>query len=129
MYTFEWKGHKITLVLSPLETCKPTVSVPNTLMLLIVPSSNFATHAKESGHIFLLIPKDQAHECSVLLPVISHLLVDFTDSLPQELPEGLTPTRDVQHQIELIPRAKLPNLPHYQMATKEHEILQGQVDE
>ncbi|RVW23299.1 Retrovirus-related Pol polyprotein from transposon 297 [Vitis vinifera] len=60
---------------------------------------------------------------------VRKILDDFSDLWPIELPNQLPPMRDVQHAIDLIPGASLPNLPAYEMNPTEHAELKRQVDE
>jgi hypothetical protein len=56
------------------------------------------------------------------------MLEEFRDIMPEEMPEGLMPMRDIQHYIDLVLGASLPNLLHYQMSPKENTIFQEQVE-
>lgn len=49
----------------------------------------------------------------------------FPENLPNELPL----MHDIQHAIDLVLGAILPNLPHYRMNPTEYVELKRQVDE
>ena len=57
------------------------------------------------------------------------ILEEFTDTIPNELPDGLPPKRDIQHHIDLIPGATLPNQATYHVNPVQYVELNKQVIE
>jgi hypothetical protein len=79
---------------------------------------------------FVLVCKDEAvrTNTSQHLPlVLSHLLQEFKDVFPDELPPGLPPLHGIEHRIELIPGAPLPNKVPYRVNPDETKEIQRQV--
>lgn len=60
---------------------------------------------------------------------VRNVVEEFGDMFPVDLPLGLPSTRDIQHQIDLVPWSSLPNRPAYRMNPKEYEELQRLVQE
>ncbi|RVW14690.1 Transposon Ty3-G Gag-Pol polyprotein [Vitis vinifera] len=92
----------------------------------------FENESKETKVIFALMAREveEFKEKDKEYPAnVRKILDDFSDLWPTELPNQLFPLRDVQHAIDLIPSASLPNLPTYRMNPTKHAELKRQVDE
>ena len=50
---------------------------------------------------------------SVLDEEVKDLLTEYEDVFPKDLPAGLRPLRGIEHAIDLLPGAQLPNKPAY----------------
>ena len=90
--------------------------------------SKFLKESEENGIFYMLVVKYIGKSAGVPSELES-LLKEFEDIMPEELPNGLPPLRDIQHQIDLLPGSSLPNKAHYRMSPKEHEELKRQVME
>nr|KYP39879.1 hypothetical protein KK1_038797 [Cajanus cajan] len=60
---------------------------------------------------------------------VKNLLKEFDDVFPSEGPVGLPPFKGIEHQIDLVPRASLPNKPAYRTNLQETKEIEKQVQE
>jgi hypothetical protein len=124
-YSFVFNSKKIVLYSAKDETQKPVVEKnPNLLSM-----HRFIGEAAETGVVYMLVGKERTQSSGKLPGDVQKLVEEFSDVFPEQLPSGLPPLRDIQHQIDLIPGASLPNRPHYRMSPQEHEELRRQVEE
>ena len=66
---------------------------------------------------------------ATLPPHILSLIEEYKDVFPEDITAGLPPIRGIEHQIDLIPGASLPNRPAYRMNPTETQEVQSQVRE
>jgi hypothetical protein len=69
------------------------------------------------------------NDITSLPSVVGDLLQDFEYVFPQETLAGLPPVRGIEHQIDLIPGAALPNRPPYRTNPEETNKIRRQVQE
>ena len=60
---------------------------------------------------------------------IVSLLQEIEDVFPEEIPNGLPPIRGIEHQIDFVPGATIPNRPAYRSNPEETKELQKKVGE
>ena len=64
-----------------------------------------------------------------LPPAVANILQEYYDVFPSEIPAGLPPIRGIEHQIDLILGASLPNRAPYKTNPEETKEIQRQVQE
>ncbi|XP_019085415.1 PREDICTED: uncharacterized protein LOC109126359 [Camelina sativa] len=124
-YSFRFNNRHFTLQPSlPL-----THKVPSS-PVLVLRHAPFEAALREEGIIVVLLSTSVSTAVTPNIPVgFQALLHEFNDVFPDDLPPGLPPLRDIEHRIDLVPDAALPNRSHYRMSPSEHEELRKQVDD
>jgi hypothetical protein len=56
--------------------------------------------------------------------VVKVVLQEFKDVFPEEIPNGLSPIKGIEHQIDFVPGASIPNRPIYRSNPEESKELQ-----
>ena len=125
-----FKGKKI--VLNPLKPKPIDMSkkkeAPKAKDLNIISPKAFERVAVQESIVFVLVAREVYGEtCKEQLEEVKLVLQEFKDVFPEALPDHLLPMHDIQHAIDFVPGATLPNLPHYRMNPTKHVELQRQV--
>jgi hypothetical protein len=92
--------------------------------MVVVAKKSEMREMRENPNIthFVLLYKDAiltANDMTSLPSAVSNVLQAFDDVFPKEVPAGLPPLRGIEHQIDLIPGASLPNRTPYRTSPEE----------
>ncbi|GJR25792.1 transposon ty3-G gag-pol polyprotein [Tanacetum coccineum] len=108
---------------------QPKATKEKASIILLCLREAFLAEVRHAEAIFSVVVKGDNKIMENVPPKLHDLLFEFKNIMPEELPDGLPSLRDIQHQIDFVPDASLPNLTHYRMSPGEHDILQGMVEE
>lgn len=122
-YRFTKDGNSITLV--PFEDRQPRTAESS----LVMRQTEFEHSLMSERFAFALIVFEPNLSGSSIPTPVRSLLCEFDDVFPDEIPAGLPLMRDIQHCVDFVPGAVIPNKPAYRMNPKEFEELQRQVSE
>ena len=125
-YTIRHNGKRKELLPLPPHRAVPPKSAQDHVHLMS--RKECEREIQGEGEIYLLIAKE-VQDPKPIPPELRTLLDQYRDVFPEELPPGLPPMRGIEHQIDLIPGASLPNKPAYRTNPKETKELQRQVEE
>jgi hypothetical protein len=104
----------------------------NSLVALATKSDLREFHEDPTVVPLVLMCKGEILVCNNMTPLsidVSNILQEFSDVFSEEVPTGLPPLRGIEHQINLIPRASLPNSAPYRTNPNETKEIQKQVQE
>ncbi|XP_035843362.1 uncharacterized protein LOC110889155 [Helianthus annuus] len=123
--TYSFKKDGIHITLTP---CDPRKDPGHST---IVPKSVFTTLFKTETTqvIFGLLLAEPNPATAPIPPTVAPLIAEYADVFPNDIPAGLPMMQDIQHCIDFIPGASIPNKPAYRMNPTEFNELNRQVQE
>jgi len=132
-YCFKLNGKAYTLtplLPSQVKPIRPMPGEENTSEKALFLSETRVERSINEGKVVLALFVLEKGEGETPLHALAQPLIqDFSDVFPDDLPPGLPSVRGIEHHIDLLPGAALPNKPAYRRNPTETKELQRQVQE
>uniref|UniRef100_A0A2N9EVI4 Reverse transcriptase domain-containing protein n=1 Tax=Fagus sylvatica TaxID=28930 RepID=A0A2N9EVI4_FAGSY len=112
-FVFEGKKIKLTPLQPKLVEMSKKKEVTAKNGLNIISPNAFESVANQESVVFALVAREVTLQINGEPPKeVKSMFNEFQDIFPEDLPDHLLPMRDIQHAIDFVPGATLPNLPH-----------------
>ncbi|XP_031106244.1 uncharacterized protein LOC116010889 [Ipomoea triloba] len=125
------KGNKIYSSLLEIKTPYKSKDAANGVLRqsLLASKKDIKQAIRRGDTFYLLFFQKNVFDYVEIDNSINDLLAEFADVFPKEMPKGLPPIRGIEHQVDLVPGATLPNRPAYRTNPEEAKEIQRQVEE
>lgn len=129
-YSFQWG--ELKMVVTPTKsTQEDRKTGEKNLLAVKLPgeedTAGLLADLKQARECLAVVVKGEEQPYVAVPEEVRELLAEYEELAAE--PTQLPPMREIQHAIDLVPGASLPNLPHYRMSPQEHEILREKVEE
>ncbi|KAE8720538.1 hypothetical protein F3Y22_tig00019093pilonHSYRG00019 [Hibiscus syriacus] len=115
-------------IMDPKQQCIVPVSRGPGIEAKILSAIQFSKAVRKDEPTFLAtLVCDEPTTTKEIPDVVSHVLAEFKDVMPAELPKKLPTKREMDHKIELVENAKTPAWASYRMAPPELEEMHRQL--
>ncbi|KAK1670589.1 hypothetical protein QYE76_058748 [Lolium multiflorum] len=114
------------------ERHKPYTSEMKSVLIATKSEMREVHHNPSTKLHYVLIckgPPSETNNLTTLPSSLLSLLKEFQDVFPDELPHGLPPLRGIEHRIDLIPGAPLPNRATYRTNPEDTKEIQRQIQD
>ncbi|XP_012844444.1 PREDICTED: uncharacterized protein LOC105964483 [Erythranthe guttata] len=133
---FQWGGRKI-IMLPSNDPVRETKAVDRPVFSISQSEGEFVNEMKSADEWYMMSFKllgvqneQDDHESKPVTPeLVQPLIAEFSELLSDELPNCLPPMTNIQHHIDLVSGASLPNLSHYRMSPQDSEVLREKIEE
>ncbi|XP_057246750.1 uncharacterized protein LOC130589500 [Beta vulgaris subsp. vulgaris] len=116
--------------LHPLNPTQVEPKQPPKAPSLFLNAKEFEHEIEKGGCAYALVVKQVSTSIKVHNnDQLETLMHEFKDVFPEELPQGLPPLRGIEHAIDLVPGAPLPNKLAYSCDPGASKELQRQIEE
>nr|GFA57897.1 hypothetical protein [Tanacetum cinerariifolium] len=106
--TYSFKKDGETIILGPFDIRKESKNQ-------WLSQAKSLAEAQDATNVYALVVVE-SNECRFDVPhEVKAIVDDFADVVPDELPPGLPPMRDIQHCIDFVPEAVIPRKAAYKM--------------
>src|SRR6202163_689507 len=129
--SINWSTGMVTVDSNGKQCVLPQLTENSGRSIEMISALQFKREVEKGEQMYLAFIQPASEESTdskaSVLGDASHIINEFKDVFPEDLPSGLPPRREVDHHIELEPGQRPPSKPTYRLSQPETDELKKQL--